>query len=943
MTSSRPSASNGDASRAFDRLDPSVKRWIWDNNWTGLRQIQAEAIDALLEQPSDLIISAATASGKTEAAWIPIFSDLAGSSSTVTSVQALYLSPLKALINDQYHRLQPLAEAVDVPINRRHGDVSGLERRSVERSPSGVLLSTPEALEALFVLRGTHVRRTFSDLRFVVIDELHSFIGTERGAQLQSLLHRLELAAGHRIHRVGLSATLADLETAADFLRPGAAEDVTLVIAESGESELRLQVRGYIDPGEVTRQDPTVLTPVHAVSKRAIAQHLFEQMREGNHLVFANSRSNVESYSDLLSELTVNSGAAPTFFPHHGNLAKSIREDLERRLKEGTYPTTAICTSTLEMGIDIGSAKSVAQIGSPFDVASTRQRIGRSGRRGAPAVFRAYVDERQLDAGSSIVDRLRLTTFQTVAMIELLLNSWYEPPNTTTLHLSTLVQQVLSIIAERGGASAALLYRSLCSTGPFAHIDRAMFTDVLRALGESEVLIQAGDGTLVHGVVGERIVNHYTFYTAFQTADEYRVLHAGSLLGTLPVDHPILDGSLIVFAGRKWRVTHIDSHSKTVEVVKAVAGKAPSFAGSGGDIHDVVRQRMRELYESDEVPRYLDSTARSLFAEGRLAYRQAGLADVALCHTESESSLIAWRGTKTLATLGLLFTASGIDNVVAGPALTFPRVHPEDLLGASSEILDRGKPTAVELAASVPDKVIDKHDHLLSEELQTVSYARARLDVDAAWSVLHAVSNLAIGPEATRPISSIQEPLDTPPREAQSYAVIDLETTGFSPRLGDRVVEVAVVQLDAEGKIESVWSSLVKPDSKFGGSQVHGITSQELTDAPSFGELIERVDDLIRDRVLVAHNAEFDLRFLRSEYEIAGQTFPRTPTLCTRRLSKLLEPQQSATLAAVATRLGMTLPIQHRAESDALAAAQVLISALDSDDGSRVVETIRLT
>lgn len=943
MTSSVPSASDGDGSKAFDRLHPSVKRWIWDSNWGSLRQIQEQTIGALLDEPSDLIVSAATASGKTEAAWIPICSDLAGSSTAATSVQALYLSPLKALINDQYYRLQPLAEAIDVPINRRHGDISGLERRSVERSPSGILLSTPEALEALFVLRGTHVRRTFADLRFVVIDELHSFIGTERGAQLQSLLHRLELAAGHRIHRIGLSATLADLGIAAEFLRPGAAEDVNLVVAESGESELRLQVRGYVDPGEPAQQDPTVLTPVHAVSKRAIAQHLFEQMREGNHLVFANSRSNVESYSDMLSELTINSGAAPTFFPHHGNLSKSIREDLERRLKDGTYPTTAICTSTLEMGIDIGSAKSVAQIGSPFDVASTRQRIGRSGRRGDPSVYRAYVDERQLDAGSSIVDRLRLTTFQTVAMIELLLNRWYEPPNTTTLHLSTLVQQMLSIIAERGGASAVLLYRSLCATGPFTHIDQAMFADILRALGESDVLIQAGDGTLVHGIVGERIVNHYTFYTAFQTADEYRVLHAGSLLGTLPVDYPILDGSLIVFAGRRWRVTHVDSQSKTIEVVTAAAGKAPNFAGSGGDIHDVVRQRMRELYESNGVPRYLDSTARSLVDEGRRAYRQAGLADVALCHTESESSLIAWRGTKTLATLGLLFTASGIDNVVAGPVLTFPRVHPEDLLGASSEILDRGKPTAEELAAIVPDKVIDKHDHLLSEQLQTISYARARLDVDSAWSVLQSVSSLTIGPEATRPIRSVSAPLDVRSSKTQGYAVIDLETTGFSPRLGDRVVEVTVVQLDAEGKIESVWSSLVNPGSKFGGSQVHGITPEELSGAPSFGELIERVDGLISDRVLVAHNAEFDLRFLRSEYEIAGLAFSRIPTLCTRKLSKLLEPQQSASLAAVATRLGMTLPVQHRAESDALAAAQVLISAFDSDDASRVVEMIRLT
>ncbi|MGB3329019.1 MAG: DEAD/DEAH box helicase, partial [Thermomicrobiales bacterium] len=248
-SSSRPAGDGADPARAFARLHPAIQRWIWDEGWDQLRAIQARAIGPILDGESDVIVSAATAGGKTEAAWLPIFSALAFAEDDGTAdlgVKALMISPLKALINDQADRLEPMATAVNLPLYRRHGDVTGSDRTNLLKQPDGVVLVTPESLEALFVNYGTRIPAMFAGLRFVVIDELHAFIGTERGAQVQSLLHRIELAIRRHIPRIALSATLADPRAAAEVLRPGHGGDVAIIgSADDDRAELRLQVRGY--------------------------------------------------------------------------------------------------------------------------------------------------------------------------------------------------------------------------------------------------------------------------------------------------------------------------------------------------------------------------------------------------------------------------------------------------------------------------------------------------------------------------------------------------------------------------------------------------------------------------------------------------------------------------------------------------------------------------
>ena len=270
--------------------------------------------------------------------------------------------------------------------------------------------------------------------------------------------------------------------------------------------------------------------------------------------MFANARSEVELLAARLRDLCETAGVPNEFFPHHGNLSKDLREDVEAALK-GHAPATAVATTTLEMGIDIGSVHSVAQIGAPPSVAALRQRLGRSGRRGEPAILRVYVTEPSVDQRTSLPDQLRAELIQSIAMLELLLAGWCEPPAKDALHLSTLVQQLLSAVAQHGGVTASAAYGALCGPGsPFTAVTQAQFVTLLRGLGQNDVITQASDGTLLLGPLGERAVNHYSFYAAFTSPEEYRLFMNGRALGTVPADHTLYAGVLLIFGGRRWKV-----------------------------------------------------------------------------------------------------------------------------------------------------------------------------------------------------------------------------------------------------------------------------------------------------------------------------------------------------------------------------------------------------
>lgn len=732
-----PTAAPPSASTVFERLAPHVQRSIYNANWSSLRDAQEQAIPLLIEPAGDVLISAATAGGKTEAAFLPIISNLLDHPAAGPGLQALYVAPLKALINDQYGRLTGLCDGTDITVHRWHGDVAADRKTKLLKAPTGVLLTTPESLEALFVLRGTRIPGLFAQLRYVVVDELHAFLGTERGAQLTSLLHRLELAVRRRLVRVGLSATLGDMRLAAAQLRPSAADAVSLVESATGGQELRLALRGYLDTataagattpeGDHESADNTA-DDAAPTSTHRISRHLFQVLHGTDNLVFANSRSKVELHADQLRQMCEQAGIRNEFYPHHGSLSKELREEVDAALKDPGRPVTAVATTTLEMGIDIGSVTSIAQVGPPPSVAGLRQRLGRSGRRGDPAVLRLYVAEPEIDPRTPLADQLRGSLVQSIAALELLLEGWCEPPDPAALHTSTLVQQLLSLIAQHGGASPQQAYRALCAPdGPFGATTLERFKALLRSLVDREVIDQSADGTLLLAAVGERTVNHYSFYAAFTSPEEYRLLTGGRPLGVLPVDFPLYVGLLLIFGGRRWRVTGVDDRQRAIDLVRAAGGRPPSFGGGGADVHDHVRARMRSLLARDDVAAFLDGTAQRLLGEARDTFTRNRLADRSLLARGAATILVPWVGTRTANTLTALLRREGIEAVNDGLTITCEREDAEHVLATLADLaVQPADPVA--LAATVHAKQRNKYDAWLDEPLLDEDYAAEVLD-----------------------------------------------------------------------------------------------------------------------------------------------------------------------------------------------------------------------
>ncbi|MCO6055768.1 DEAD/DEAH box helicase [Pseudomonas sp. MOB-449] len=715
-------------SACFELLEPRIQRWIWSEGWTCLRDAQERAIPALLGADQDVIIAAATAAGKTEAAFLPILTNLLHGQDSPGAV--LYISPLKALINDQWDRLTRLCDELELPVIAWHGDISASRKHRFLKSPEGILLITPESLEALFVNRGTSLAGLFASLRYLVVDELHAFIGSERGKQLQSLMHRVETIIDRPLPRVGLSATLGDMTLAAAFLRPNAPHHVSVIESKGSGQVLKVQIRGYAE----SRQDFTVPPDGEEVfsADHAIAEHLFQVLRGSNNLIFPNSRTQVEWFADNLRRQCEQDDVPNEFWPHHGSLAKDIREETEKALKVGGQPATAVCTTTLELGVDIGSIKTVAQIGPPPSVASLRQRLGRSGRRpGEAAILRSYCKERQLDDGSSLSDRLRQGLVQSIAMIRLLMQGWFEPPRVQGLHLSTLVQQCLSVIAQRGGATAAEIWNTLIRTGPFAGLEQSSFLSLLRALGDRDLITQEASGLLLPGVLGERMINHYDFYSAFVSNEEFRLVCDGKALGALPVSRPLTVDQRIIFAGRRWRVTDVDTEAKVIVVRPDPGGAPPSFDGLGARVHDRVRQEMKNvLLEAVAYP-YLDTTAQALLVQARSTFSDLGLAQSSMTESGGKTYLFTWQGDWTNDALAILLAHTGLPSENTGLVIEVEG----DRASLESSLREIGGWDGIDestVLADVQNMVQEKWDWVLPPALLMQSYARMQLDLDGA-------------------------------------------------------------------------------------------------------------------------------------------------------------------------------------------------------------------
>jgi len=320
-----------------------------------------------------------------------------------------------------------------------------------------------------------------------------------------------------------------------------------------------------------------------------------------------------------------------------------------------------------------------------------------------------------------------------------MLRRWCEPPVDTAFHFSTLVQQTLSLIAQYGAATALQLWQVLCSTGPFSNIDAIGFAEFLKALGAAKLIKQCHDTTLVLDVRGERLVNHYDFYAAFSTPDEYRLFDHGKILGTLPIIHPIVPATFMIYAGRRWLVISVDEKRRIIDLKAAAAGRVPQFWGGGFHVHSRIRAEMYSVFLSNDLPVYLNPCAQDLLHEARGSFARYQLSERALLCHGSDALLFHWSGDLEAETLRLMLIARGVRAVHRGIAIEIANSSYDAVAKVLSEIAVDEPPSADKLAQSVPVKVMEKHDRYLPPVLMDKEYAARFLNPTAASDLVRSL------------------------------------------------------------------------------------------------------------------------------------------------------------------------------------------------------------
>ena len=636
----------------FSRYAPFIQDFIYRSGWQSLRGVQNAAGEAIFGTDQNVLLTASTASGKTEAAFFPILTLL--EEDPPHSVGVLYIAPLKALINDQFGRLTELCEDAGIAVHRWHGDVAASRKQKLLKKPSGILQITPESLEALLIGKHMEIPSLFCDLRFIVIDEIHSLLRADRGLQTFCLIERLCRDAGCSPRRIGLSATIGSPEDAGAFLAAGSGRGTIIPRIDGGRDIWRLGMEHFYntppqaDEGINTANDtlsPETPTDHAPAGADPGIGYIFEHTRNKKCLVFTNSREECESVCQTLRGYCEANREPDRFLIHHGNLSASYRESAEEEMKDDDSLMSVCATATLELGIDIGRLERAFQIDAPFTVSGFLQRMGRTGRRGNPSEMWFVMREDHPEARAMPPECLPWYLIQGIALVQLYVEERFvEPPRTDRLPYSLLYHQTMSTLAAHGEMTPGELASRVLTLNCFRRITQDDYRVLLRHLLETGHISRTENGGLILGLAGERIVNNYRFYAVFQENIEYTV-HAGTeQLGTIVKPPPV--GDKIAIAGRVWAVDEVD-HKRREVWCTLVKGRIPAFFGLvAGDIHTRILERMQEVLREDKTYPYLMPHATCRLAEARNLFRQTGMDKCPLMHLGGNMwALFPWLGS----------------------------------------------------------------------------------------------------------------------------------------------------------------------------------------------------------------------------------------------------------------------------------------------------------
>ena len=730
--------------RAFDRYAPFVQEYIYQNHWENLRSIQVAAADAIFNTDENVLLTASTASGKTEAAFFPIITLF--SEDMPSSVGCIYIGPLKALINDQFSRLNDLCAEADIPVWHWHGDVAQSHKAKLMRHPSGILQITPESLEALLLHKHAAIAKLFGDLRFVVIDEVHSLLRGDRGGQTLCLIERLSRIAGVNPRRIGLSATIGDPEGTGEFLSLGTGRKTIIPKIDAKGSKWRLSMEHfYVKDAQAAedKQIPGALPVLEEKTDDAPANadpgigYIFEHTRGKKCLVFVNSREECEMVTTTLRHYCELNHEPDRFLVHHGNLSASYRETAEGIMKDDSQYMTTVTTATLELGIDIGRLERAFQIDAPWTVSSFLQRMGRTGRRELPPEMWFVIREDEPEVRAMLPTTIPWKLLQGIALVQLYLEErWVEPPRLDRLPFSLLYHQTMSTLASCGELSPRALADRVLRLHYFHRITQEDYRVLLRHLIATDHIQQTEQGGLIVGLAGERVINSFKFYGVFQESEEYTVRSESQELGTVVSPPPV--GEKLAIAGHVWQVLDVD-HKRRLIYCRQVKGSVPAYFGQcPGDLHTKILTRMRRVLQEDRQYPYLMKNAVARLEQARFTAAHSGAAEKTLINLGGNMwCLLPWVGTYTFLTmerflkikcadrLGLRNLDSArpffIQFTMKADESAFFRVLAEEI---------RKPIDPMELVYPKELPLFDKYDEYLPEELVKKGFALGVLDVD---------------------------------------------------------------------------------------------------------------------------------------------------------------------------------------------------------------------
>ena len=675
----------------FERYAPFIQDYIYRSGWQTLRGVQNAAGEAIFGSDQNVLLTAPTASGKTEAAFFPILSLLDEEPSR--SVGVLYIAPLKALINDQFGRLNELCEEAGIAVTRWHGDAAQSGKRRLLKKPSGILQITPESLESLMINKHMEIPSLFGDLRFIVIDEIHSLLRADRGLQTFCLIERLCRLAGCNPRRIGLSATIGNPEEAGKFLSAGSGRGCIIPEFEGAKEVWHLSMEHFFNtapqadegktipeklpaagitagagpkastmeeaagagpkapameeaagagPNATAMEEPTDAAPKAADPGIG---YIFEHTRGKKCLIFTNSREECEAVCHHLRQYCEAVHEPDRFLIHHGNLSASYRESAEEEMKEEDSLMSVCATATLELGIDIGKLERAFQIDAPFTVSGFLQRMGRTGRRGNPSEMWFVMREDHPEPRAMLPEMIPWYLIQGIALVQLYLEERFvEPPRTGRLPFSLLYHQTMSTLASCGEMTPRELASRVLTLSAFHRITADDYRVLLRHLLEIDHINRTENGGLIVGIAGERIVNNYKFYAVFQENIEYTVRSGSEQIGTIVKPPPA--GDKIAIAGRVWVVEEVD-HKRREVYCTLVKGNIPAYFGDvAGDIHTRILERMYGVLCEEKSYPYLMRHAVGRLSDARETFRKSGMKEHPLVHLGGNMwALFPWLGS----------------------------------------------------------------------------------------------------------------------------------------------------------------------------------------------------------------------------------------------------------------------------------------------------------